>query len=416
MLKQCNENDFYQIKTVAENRLRPDRMTRTLWGAFMFSGMITAVLSFGSGYSIYVTNPIWPVIVKISSILLAVQFVVTVFFTKRKIAYKFQRTQSLLLSTFLFKMSIDVYAVYFLSCEDKSAPSYMTTTGFILLIGGLLYLVISTIMGIKRVQQGELRKGGKGLYNLKQSKGQVSLPIIFGATMMGGTIARFLSDVNTPTANMASLFFARFFAVVLQYAMTFASPELFLLTYCKFKFESFRIPMPTPVEFKQNQTIQFRANHNGKVSIERLSFELYQVISATTKCKIDEWHYTAIEFDAEITKLGLESSGILIYKSENFDQSANEADYTFYIPVNTPIEMEANDIFDSYKIWKFNDGLLLKNVNFHHIKDFYDLLRTKAKEDQLTLEEPFYHILNEEGILHIYAPIIEEQKEKTEVI
>ncbi len=247
MLKRCEEEDFYQIRMVALDRLSPDAIPVFFWATFIISGIMTAVVNFGSEYSIYINNPIWPSIINIYTVFLIFHFIIALFFSFEKNYYKYQKLQSVLLSIISLKFSFEIYPFYFLICEDKQAPSYLTNTAFILAFGGIAYLVISTIRGIKEVQKGEFRKGGKGLYNFKQSKGYVSLPIIFGTTMIGGAVARGLSDSASTFGIVVGLYFFLFLCIALQYTIAFAWPEFFLLTYCKFRFESFQIPMPKRV-------------------------------------------------------------------------------------------------------------------------------------------------------------------------
>ncbi|NMD71538.1 hypothetical protein HHO41_14640 [Bacillus sp. DNRA2] len=274
MLKDCVEEDFYEIKMVTCGRLKPNSIPGFFWATFIFSGLYTAVMSFGTGYSSYVTNPIWPIIVKISTALLVIQLIVAIVFTKEEISYRFQKFQSILLTVISLKFSLEGYVLFYQFCEDRQAPSYLTSITTLLVIGGIIYLVYSTIRGIKRVKRGEFRKGGKGLYNFAQSKGQISLPIIFGVTMIAGTIIRSLSDPSVLFGPLIQLYFFLFLFVVLQYAIAFAWPEFFLFTYCKFRFESFIIPMPKrPLEDKytakrrkpqKKQTVLVNSHNNHK--------------------------------------------------------------------------------------------------------------------------------------------------------
>ncbi|MBA4535590.1 hypothetical protein H1Z61_00210 [Bacillus aquiflavi] len=411
MLRQCNEHDFYRIMIVSKDRLSPDRIVKFFWAAFVFSGIITAVLLFGSRSNVNITNPIWSVIVKTGIILLVIQFTIAVFYMREKNAYHFQKLQSLLLSIISLKMSFELYFIYFLLCDDRFAPSYLKTTAITLFVGGLVYLIFTTFRGIKKVQQGELRKDGSGLYNIQQSKSNISLPIIFGATMMGGAISRTLSNSSNTTENILGLYFFLLLCVILQYTIAFAWPELFLLTYCKFKFESFQIPMSKQPRSNKKQTMPFKTQRQEKreVNIKRAPIEFHHVISTITRCKTDEWYYTALNFEGSVIRTGLKSTGTIIYKVANFNEATNEAHYTFYIPVNTAIEMEENDKYIFNNIWTFDDGLILRNGNLdENMEHYYELLRTKAKADHLKLEEPFYHILKGDGYVHIYAPIVIE--------
>lgn len=254
MLNRCNDDDFYEIKMAAFDRLRPDSISVFFLGAFIFSGLMTIVLYFGSVSSTNVTHPIWSVIVGTNIVLLAIQFVAVVFFIKEKIAYKLQRIQSLLMSFISLKMSFDIYPLYFFICEDRLLPGYMKATGLSLVMGGIFYLLFSIIRGISRVQKGKLRKEGEGLYNLKIRNLYFSLPILFGLIIIGGSLARLLPNYdNISFPQMAQFYIILISAFILQYTIAYAWPEVFLFTYCKFRFESFQIPVPKRLKKKRTK-------------------------------------------------------------------------------------------------------------------------------------------------------------------
>jgi Domain of unknown function (DUF5085) len=136
------------------------------------------------------------------------------------------------------------------------------------------------------------------------------------------------------------------------------------------------------------------------------------VISTTARCKTDEWYHTAREFRNAIIKNGLYSTGPLIFKVSKFDKSANEAEYSFYLPVNEPLKIENNDKYRFYDSWKFDDGLTLRHADLDEdIEETYELLRAGAEAFKFELEEPFYNIYLDvygEGIIDVYSPIIKE--------
>ncbi|MBA4535592.1 DUF5085 family protein [Bacillus aquiflavi] len=149
------------------------------------------------------------------------------------------------------------------------------------------------------------------------------------------------------------------------------------------------------------------------MKIKRCPIEFHHVISTTpTRCKTDEWYMVARDFRNAIIKNGLYSTGPIIYQVANFEKSTNEADYTFYIPVNTPLEMEENDKFRFYESWRFNDGLAFRHADLDDdIEDSYELLRASAEAFNFELAEPFYNIYLDvygDGIIDIYAPIVKE--------
>ena len=244
MLKNCDESDFYELKIIASERLRPDGISVFFWGAFVLSGIMTAVAAFGISQSVQNINPIWNKIININLFFLLIQLLLTMFFTSEKNAFKFQRFQAILLSVISFKISIEMYNFFFIACQDKNAPSYITNAGMFLLLGGITYLILSTIRGIGRVKKGEFRKGGKLLYDFQNSKGYVSIPIIYGVTMIGGTITKIFSDTTSITAKLLELIFILLITTFIQYGISMAWPEFFLLTYCKFRFKSFNLKIP----------------------------------------------------------------------------------------------------------------------------------------------------------------------------
>ena len=106
MLKQCNEDDFYTIKMEIDDRLSPEGIIAFFWGALVLSGIMTLVITiplYGPGH--YLTNPLWFLTHKILVILFAIQLIVTLFFTWKKTAYRYQRVQSVFLSLFSLKIS-----------------------------------------------------------------------------------------------------------------------------------------------------------------------------------------------------------------------------------------------------------------------------------------------------------------------
>jgi len=236
MLNQLKETDFYLLKQISTGRLRPSQMVGFFWGAFIFSG-IMALVSYNAARGLLTSNPLWPILIKVIIGILVIQFLFTLFFTSDKNAYRYQKLQAYLLAFILFKLSIEMYLVYFLACEDRYAPTYMLTIGLLFLVGGFVFLIISTLRGIRRVKQGEFRENGKGLYNFQQSKGYVSLPIIYVASIFAGLMAKSLSSMDLST--VGEVIFPLLISVFIQYSIAIVWPEFFLLVYCKKRFQSY---------------------------------------------------------------------------------------------------------------------------------------------------------------------------------
>ncbi|MGJ7922740.1 hypothetical protein [Neobacillus sp. LXY-4] len=239
-MKTCREDDFFQLKSVGQSRMSPKKISGFSWAVFFF-GVIMTIASFsGLNPSDGQVSILLFFLISINLLFMIVQFLFTVFFTSKKMAYKFQRLQMVFLSSIAVKFSLDTYQAFLGVSEGFNSPMYIKISALLFFIGGILFLILSTFRGIKRVKIGELRKEGNGLYNFQNSKGYVSIPFIFGLSMFGGLAGRYSSEL----ANDATVFILLIFSVLIQFATALALPEIFLLMYCKFRFESFKVKIP----------------------------------------------------------------------------------------------------------------------------------------------------------------------------
>jgi hypothetical protein len=250
MLKQYNEEYFAKIKEAAIDRLRPDGVSVFFIATLVFSAVMIAVslnaVLYGDN-----TDSTWMIYLVADIILWVMHLLVSIVFYNVKLAYKYQKIQAYILCFISLKFSLEIYLVYFLMCEDRGAEPFMTSFGQLLLLGGVLFLLLSTWRGVKRVQQGHLRKGERGLYNYKESKSYISFPVIYLGAVIAGFVPRMFSDSSGYTSFEPVI--ALVLCVVLQYAIAMAWPEFFLLVYCKRRFSSFHIQPPNQRKSKQQK-------------------------------------------------------------------------------------------------------------------------------------------------------------------
>lgn len=146
--------------------------------------------------------------------------------------------------------------------------------------------------------------------------------------------------------------------------------------------------------------------------IKRCPVEFNNVISTKARCRFNEWPMVAKELRNAVILNGLYGTGPIIYQVKGIEESRGEAEYTFYLPVNEQIDMPENDKYTFYERWRLEDGLTFRHADLDEdIEVAYDFLRMAAKDNQLELEEPYYHIYLDvygEGIIDIYAPIVKE--------
>ncbi|WP_226642930.1 DUF5085 family protein [Mesobacillus subterraneus] len=143
--------------------------------------------------------------------------------------------------------------------------------------------------------------------------------------------------------------------------------------------------------------------------IKRCPIVFNNVISTKSICKENEWPSIAKELRNAVILNGLYGTGPIIYQVEKVNDTIEEAEYTFYLPVNEPIQMSENDKYTFYETFRIEDGLTFRHADLdENIEDAYELLRMAAKDNQLELTDPFYNIYLDvygEGIIDIFAPI-----------
>ncbi|WP_342437933.1 hypothetical protein NSS79_01010 [Paenibacillus sp. FSL L8-0436] len=257
MLKQYNEEYFAKIKEAARERLRPDGVSVFIIATLVFSAVMIAVslnaVLYGDN-----TGSRWMIYLIVDIVLWAFHLLAALLFYNVKWAYKYQKIQSYILCLITLKFSLEFYLVYFLMCEDREAAPFMTSLGLLMLLGGILFLILSTWRAVQRVKKGHLQRGGSGLYNYKESKSYISLPVIYLGAVIAGHMPKMFSDNSSYTSMEPAI--ALVFCVVLQYAIAMAWPEFFLLVYCKRRFPSFHIQ---PYKQRKSKQQKPRGGHKA---------------------------------------------------------------------------------------------------------------------------------------------------------
>lgn len=247
------EDDFYKIKMAGYGRLRPDSVPGFLLGAIVFGGVALIVSLFGVINGIDLASSLLQISVKVATVIFGVQLLLTILFSITSVSYAMQKLQIIFVTLVAFKFSVDYYLFFFTVADLEGAPQYIFNTGFFLMAGGILLLILMTIRAFRRVKQGQLRKDGEGLYNFKETKNVLTGAGLFGIVMIAGTLARSISNME----GNIGMFFILFLCIILQYSIAIALPEFILLIYGKFKFKSFVLSRRNPRSKKKRKADHF---------------------------------------------------------------------------------------------------------------------------------------------------------------
>ncbi|CAM4338998.1 hypothetical protein [Paenibacillus tarimensis] len=246
MLNRLKEEDVIKLKAAAWDRLHPERIVFFFWGVFILGAAATGVAAMAAYNSPQPVSGGLMLTVQAAIAVLAIQFIVSLLFSIGDTAYRLQKLQAVLLNVVTVKASVDMYVVFFVLCEIRGVPGYVSAAGAVMLAGGILFFILSLFRGMKRAGSGAFRASGQGLYNFKQSAAYVSIPVIFAASVFGGLIAKASSDLLLVTGQPVDAYMLLLLAAILQYSIAVAWPEFFLFAYCKMRFPSFTMKKERP--------------------------------------------------------------------------------------------------------------------------------------------------------------------------
>jgi hypothetical protein len=255
MLRGVNEGNFRELREVSYYRLSPERIFVGFIGAFVFSGVMSAVTAFALDYSTTITGAYWPLIQKIDLGLLLLQFLALVFFAFPGQIYRFQKLQSVILCLVTLKLSIDGYKMYFLSLDDRNSSENLLTIGKYVIVGGLILLVITTLRAMVMARMGKLTQDGSYLYPVSRRTAWIIAIILLAVLFISFILGRgeYGGDAyrNWGPVPLLVIF------SILQYALAIAWPEFFLLAYAKLKFSGFALERPSrEARAKRNASVR----------------------------------------------------------------------------------------------------------------------------------------------------------------
>ncbi len=244
MLGKCREEDFYVLESVASTRLSPGVVP-----AFLIISTFIGVMATGFSVGISTDKTIFNVFGMIELVFVVIGIVFCIFFLNEKNMFKFQRTSFFILCVYGVKLVFDFYLLglaCFEGAEETILFNYLSLIGYLT----ILFLCFTTVRACVRVRKGFLRKGQNGLYDFKDSKLSLGVPMVFYIIIM----VRVLSEYLTTYTNMPmDLVIIAICITTLMVTLSLALPEFFLLFYCKCKFPAFIIKSHTINVYEANE-------------------------------------------------------------------------------------------------------------------------------------------------------------------
>lgn len=261
-MKERDKKDNYQLYLVAKDRLSPDAMAGWLVASSILTGIFLGITLVGVNKNIQLSGDIWRVISLVFIGVLIIQVIVMMFYSNIKNCYKYQKFLSLWVSIIATKMPLDIYLLIFAITETKgyTNPIAYITIGLILL--GFIFLITFTIRGFKRLKDGEFRKDGNYLYDFLKSKKNIGVIAIFPVVLIVISIFKSFQEYGNGVVGISIFLIV---AVIIQYTLSLAIPEIYLITYCKYKYGDFMVDIPQRLMKKINKKKSVNSK-NVKVS------------------------------------------------------------------------------------------------------------------------------------------------------
>lgn len=145
------------------------------------------------------------------------------------------------------------------------------------------------------------------------------------------------------------------------------------------------------------------------MNIRRCAFKFNHVLGTIERCLPSEVHGVTRELRNAIIKNDMYCTSPVFYTISGFNNETKEADYTFHVSLNCPINLKENDKFFYIDNLYFDDALMLRHADLDEdIETSYKVLKEAADKLGVELVEPFYNVYLDvygEGIIDIYAPI-----------
>jgi hypothetical protein len=233
-LKNLKEADFEELYWIARDRLHPGAISVWFIVTLVMSGI--PALQYRLVYSEMgpAMGQGWILLKDVLVTLFLIQLSMALIFLIPYVMYHFQRLQAVWLNFVAIKVSVDFYGTLLLMYVDGQVPIGTIYYVFFIIGAGFLFFILMTLRGIRRAKNGELRSGGKLLYDFQNKPLPKGIAIVLAVIIIGGPIIAHLIGYGP-------YLYGTVLMAIVQFGIGVGYPEFFLLMYCKFRFPGFII-------------------------------------------------------------------------------------------------------------------------------------------------------------------------------
>ncbi|MBC2258785.1 hypothetical protein [Listeria booriae] len=146
------------------------------------------------------------------------------------------------------------------------------------------------------------------------------------------------------------------------------------------------------------------------MNIKESSFVLLNVLSLKQIVEIKNWTEPALALRNHVVTEGIYPIGPVVFEKREVETEPDYAEYTFYLPLNTSIEISQQSPYEFTDMLAIPDSIYVRYSDHDgDISVAYDALREYAQVERIQLADSFYHVCLDvygEMWLDVHAPVI----------
>ncbi|MGM9968668.1 DUF5085 family protein [Rummeliibacillus sp. TYF005] len=124
----------------------------------------------------------------------------------------------------------------------------------------------------------------------------------------------------------------------------------------------------------------------------------------------EEWYLPALSLRRNLVNKDIYYTSPVTFKAEEMKNEPAFGKYSYYVGINTEVEVGDDADFKQLEYLEISPAIYVRCAEIDELEEAYTLLRTYAKENNLMIEEPFYHVCFDafdHVIMDIYAQVKE---------
>ncbi|QUW20799.1 hypothetical protein JSQ81_13345 [Sporosarcina sp. Marseille-Q4063] len=124
----------------------------------------------------------------------------------------------------------------------------------------------------------------------------------------------------------------------------------------------------------------------------------------------EDWFKPAFSLRSNVGNQEVYSTSPVIFTVEEMDNEPAFGKYTYYLGLNTMVEVDEVDDFKQLETLSIPAALSIRCGETGELSKAYELLWDYAEKNSIEIDSTFYHVcfhLYKEIIIDVYAPVIE---------